>query len=228
VVVTRRWTRAGLGLLAVTCLAAAAAAAAGSAAAGLPLVPLSTLGRLVSPGSPGPIGPEGVPVPIAPPLAPAGPITLGQSIDGIQCEPSEQVLFHIHAHLTLFVNGKPRQIPYGIGIGTPHQVVPTPSGSFVGGGSCFAWLHTHAADGIVHIESPVKRTYTLGNFFDVWQQPLNKGQVGPAHGHVTALYDGRVYTGDPRSIPMFSHAEIQLEVGRPLVRPVQLTSWNGL
>ena len=29
------------------------------------------------------------------------------------------------------------------------------------------WLHTHAADGIVHIESPVDRTYTLGNFFDV-------------------------------------------------------------
>ena len=43
-----------------------------------------------------------------------------------------------------------------------------PAAAFVVGGSCFAWLHTHAADGVVHIESPTKRTYTLGNFFDVW------------------------------------------------------------
>jgi hypothetical protein len=34
----------------------------------------------------------------------------------------------------------------------------------VAGGSCFMWLHTHAADGIVHIESPVTRTFTLVAF----------------------------------------------------------------
>jgi hypothetical protein len=58
---------------------------------------------------------------------------------------------------------------------------------FIAAGSCFAWLHTHSADGIIHTESPVTRTFTLGEFFDVWGQPLSSRQVGPAHRPVTAL-----------------------------------------
>ena len=149
-------------------------------------------------------------------------------MDGIQCQRSEQVLFHIHARLTVYVDGKARQVPYGIGIAPPRQVQGTPQGAFVVGGSCFAWLHTHAADGIVHIESPVQRTFTLGNFFDIWKQPLMRDRVGPATGHVTALFDGKVWTGSPRAIPLEAHAQIQLEVGRPLVAPVEIRSWNGL
>jgi hypothetical protein len=97
----------------------------------------------------------------------------------------------------------------------------TPEGIFVGGGSCFYWLHTHAADGIVHIESPVVRTFTLGNFFDVWGQELGPDRVGPASGRVTAIYNGRVFEGNPRQIPLTAHAQIQLEVGRPLVAPLR-------
>lgn len=96
------------------------------------------------------------------------------------------------------------------------------------GGSCFTWLHTHAADGIVHIESPVDRTYTLGNFFDVWGQPLTRRRVGPAGGRVTALFDGRVFTGNPRTIPLLAHSEIELEVGRPLVTPEHIAFPAGL
>src|SRR4029077_17610880 len=69
--------------------------------------------------APGPLGPEGVPIPNAPALAPPASPKLGKSVDGIKCERAEQVLFHIHAHLTIFVNGKARQVPYGIGIGPP-------------------------------------------------------------------------------------------------------------
>ncbi|HEX9235017.1 MAG TPA: hypothetical protein VF972_01920 [Actinomycetota bacterium] len=29
-------------------------------------------------------------------------------------------------------------------------------------------IHTHDATGIIHIESPTPRTFTLGEFFDVW------------------------------------------------------------
>lgn len=72
----------------------------------------------------------------------------------------------------------------------------TASGSFISAGTCFYWLHTHAADGIIHIESPVQRTYTLGDFFDEWGQPLGRGHVGPAAGKVTAIYDGKVYLGN--------------------------------
>ena len=99
---------------------------------------------------------------------------------------------------------------------------------FVGSGACFSWLHTHAPDGIIHIESPVKRQYTLGNFFDVWGQPLGPSQVGPAHGPVTAFYNGQHYLGNPNDIPIGKHVQIQLDVGRPLVAPERISFPNGL
>jgi hypothetical protein len=98
----------------------------------------------------------------------------------------------------------------------------------VGAGTCFYWLHTHAADGIIHIESPIARTFTLGDFFDVWGQKLGPERVGPSPGPVTALIDGHVYRGNPRDIPLTAHAQIQLEVGRPLVAPVSITFPSGL
>jgi hypothetical protein len=148
-------------------------------------------------------------------------------VDGIQCLGNEQLAFHIHAHLTVFDHGVARSIPYGVGIEDP-QTTSTPEGTFVGGGSCFYWLHTHAADGIVHIESPVVRTFTLGNFFDVWGQEVGPDRVGPASGGVTAIYNGRLFEGNPRQIPLTAHAQIQLDVGRPLVAPLSIAFPAGL
>ncbi len=65
----------------------------------------------VTPPSPGPKGLEGVPVPQVPILAQPQSLRAGQTIDGIKCELSEKVAFHIHAHLAVFVNGKQRQVP---------------------------------------------------------------------------------------------------------------------
>jgi hypothetical protein len=200
----------------------------GAASAQLPLAPLTELGPLRPAGRGGPLGPEGVPVPEAQALAGARRLAPGKQIDGISCQAGEQVLFHIHAHLTVFVRGAAQQVPGGIGIAPPRQIAATPQGSFVAAGACFMWLHTHAADGIIHTESPVNRTYRLGEFFDIWGQPLSRNQVGPAHGRVTALFNGRVFTGSPRAIPLLAHAQIQLEVGRPLVAPDQITFPNGL
>jgi hypothetical protein len=193
----------------------------------LKLASLSTLGTL-RPGPPaGPIGPEGVPIPKASPLAGTATSATGRSVDGISCQTSEQTVFHIHAHLTVFVNGSPRQVPAGIGV--PGAIAQnTAQGTFVTSGTCFYWLHTHAADGIIHIESPVHRTYTLGDFFDEWGQPLGHDVAGPARGHVTALYNGRLYQGDPRDIPLTAHAQIQLEVGTPLIAPESITWPSGL
>ena len=191
------------------------------------LASLGTLGRLTPPAALGTVGPEGLRIPDAPQLAGGGPGSEGAPVDGIECQGGEQVLFHIHAHLTVFVHGAARQVPYGIGI-TGAQVSPTPAGPYVGAGTCFYWLHTHAADGIIHTESPIQRTYTLGNFFDVWGQKLSPTEVGPARGTVTALYNGRVFRGNPRDIPLTRHAQIQLEVGRPLVAPVAISFPTGL
>jgi len=232
----RRLWLAGLGAVVVVAAAAVGIAltvsgssphAASSSSPRLKLASLSTLGTLHPAPSPGPLGPEGVPIPSAPPLAGTSTAATGQPVDGIKCQTSEQVLFHIHAHLTIFVNGSPRQVPAAIGI-PGAQAQNTPQGPFISNGTCFYWLHTHAADGIIHTESPVHRTFTLGNFFDVWGQPLGPGQVGPARGHVTAIYNGRAYQGNPRDIPLNAHAQVQLEVGKPLIGPTSITWPSGL
>jgi hypothetical protein len=171
----------------------------------------------VAPPKAGPIGPERVPIPQVPILANPKALHLGESIDGIKCENTEKVAFHIHAHLAIFVRGKQRQIPFGIGIGPPLRGVNTPVGPFVTQGSCFAWLHTHAGDGIIHMEAPKQITFTLGDFFDIWGEKLSPTQVGPAHGDVTALVDGKVVSGNPRAIVLKAHELIQLDVGTPLV-----------
>jgi hypothetical protein len=193
----------------------------------LSLAPLSTLGSLKTAPPAGPNGPEGAPIPNASPLASTSTKSTGGKVDGISCQTNEQTIFHIHAHLTVFVNGAPRQIPAGIGIPNAKSQ-NTPQGQFVDGGSCFYWLHTHAADGIIHIESPIHRIYTLGDFFDEWGQPLGPTQVGPVTGHVTAIYNGQVYRGNPRDIPLNAHAQIQLEVGTPLISPTSITWPSGL
>ena len=230
----RRLWLAGLGAVVVVAAAAVGIAlavngssphAASSSSPRLKLASLSTLGTLHPAPSPGTVGPEGVPIPSAPPLAGTSTAVTGQPVDGIKCQTSEQVLFHIHSHLTIFVNGSPRQVAAGVGI-PGAQAQNGPRGPFISSGTCFYWLHTHAADGIIHTESPVHRTFTLGNFFNVWGQPLGPGQVGPARGHVTAIYNGRAYQGNPRDIPLNAHAQIQLEVGKPLIGPTSIT-WPG-
>ena len=213
------------GIAAVVVIAAAVGitlGVSGGGGSGPDLAPISSLGALQAAPAAGGLGPEQVPVPPAAMLAGPSASVTGQNVDGIGCQSMEQTLFHIHAHLTVFVNGAARQVPAAIGI-PGAQAQSTPAGPFVEQGTCFYWLHTHAADGIIHIESPVKRTYALGNFFDEWGQPLSASRVGPASGHVTALYNGQVFKGDPRDIPLTAHAQIQLEVGTPLVAPEQIT-----
>jgi hypothetical protein len=201
--------------------------AAGGAPSGLSLAPLSTLGALRPAPAQGAMGSEDVPVPAAAPLAGLATAATGQPVDQISCQTSEQTLFHIHAHLAIFVNGTARQVPAAVGVPGP-QAQETPNGPFVAAGTCFYWLHTHAPDGIIHIESPVQRTYNLGEFFDEWGQPLGPDRVGPATGRVVALYNGKVYQGDPRTIPLTAHAQIQLEIGTPLIAPQPVTFSAGL
>jgi hypothetical protein len=135
-----------------------------------------------------------------PVLAPADANLSGKTIDGMSCLGSEQLAFHDHAHLTVLVNGARRTVPAFIGI-KPD-------------GSCLYWLHSHTPDGVIHMESPEQRSFTLGNYFDVWGQPLSANQVGPVKGTVTAFVDGKKITGNPRDIKLGEHVNIQLDVGK--------------
>ena len=125
----------------------------------------------------------------------------------------------------MFVNGSPRALPGGIGI--PGSVTEqSQQGPVAAGGQCIYWLHTHAPDGVIHVESPTQRIYTLGNFFDEWHQPLTAGQVGAQTGKVTALVNGKPWTKSPRDIPLNPHAIIQLNLGQPQV-PFQTVDWSA-
>ena len=154
---------------------------------------------------------------------PVRSMATGAAVDGIACQTSEQAAYHIHAHLTIYASGGRQVVPAGIGIPGPQQVV----NGFVEGGKCLYWLHTHDTTGVIHVESPVRRLYTLGQFFDVWGQPLSGTQVGRATGHVTAFLNGKPVTADPRAIKLTPHAVIQLNVGtavspRPFTFPAGL------
>jgi hypothetical protein len=187
--------------------------------------PLSSLGPLEPAPPPGRLGAELVPVPAAPPLAPAGSMARqDRSVNGIKCEFNARLVLHHHAHLTLFVDGEPRRLPAGIGVWPPIGPENYRNGQFGSSSdTCLSWVSTRYPDGLIHVESPIQRSFVLGELFDVWGQPLARDRVGPARGEVTAVVNERVWTGDPRDIPLDPHAQIQLQVGRPLVaqRPIE-------
>jgi hypothetical protein len=177
-----------------------------------------------APSQPPPIGPEGIALEAGAPLAPASTTTAGAPVAGIRCAPTESVAYHIHAHLLVYVGGLPRALPGGIGI-VGAVATPTPRGPFYQATGCYYWLHTHTSDGVIHIESPTKRIYTLGDFFAEWRQPLDAHRVAGAAGPVTAIVNGSPWTRTPRAIPLLPHEDIQLAVGDP-VPPFQRVDWS--
>lgn len=134
----------------------------------------------------------------------------GLPIDGISCDRQEGAVEHIHARLELFDRGRAVGIPAQIGM---------PMGA-----PCLYWLHTHTADGYIHIESPVKRQFTLGQFFDIWGQELSwtrAGAIVVAHGkRLSIAVNGAGWHGkDPRSIVLGDHETIVIQNGPPFARP---------
>ncbi len=176
-----------------------------------------------SAASSGQVSYEGVPIQTGPDLAPAAS-TQSATVDGIRCGSTEQLAYHIHAHLAVFDNGTIRALPAGIGIpGSTTQ--QTGQGPVAAGGQCIYWLHTHTADGVIHVESPTQRIYTLGDFFDEWHQRLTADQVGTVHGHITAYLNGTLWHRSLRAIPITPHALIQLDAGAP-APPLQGVTWS--
>jgi hypothetical protein len=214
----------GGSLLAAGCGSSSSSSSSSSSAAA-PRSSSSSNSGSASSGGQAQIGFEGVPIEQGAEIAPASTTKTG-TVDGIRCGATEQLAYHIHAHLSIYVNGEPRALPGGIGI-PGSQVVQTSEGPVAEGGQCIYWLHTHAPDGIIHVESPTERIYTLGNFFDEWNQPLSSNRVGDAKGKVTAIVNGKPWTKSPRAIPLEPHNVIQLNVGSPQ-KPFHPMSWSGL
>ncbi len=70
---------------------------------------------------------------------------------------------HIHPTLAITANGQSISIPGGIGI------------SGTASGTIFGSIHTHDANGVIHVESQGPRT--LGDFFAVWGEPFGSDRI---------------------------------------------------
>jgi len=116
---------------------------------------------------------------------------------------TEGQVVHIHQHLDIFVNGKKEPVPPNIGIYD---------------GQFLTELHTHDESGIMHVESPTKRTFDLAQFFGVWGVRLTPNCVGGYCKELTPwrLYvNGVQYRGDPRTLVLKAHQEIAFVIGTP-------------
>jgi hypothetical protein len=116
---------------------------------------------------------------------------------------------HLHQHLDLFVHGKRVVVPSGIGI--------DPGGAFL------LPLHTHDDSGVIHVESPVHRDYTLGEFLGVWGVRFTRRCLGAycsGRGQsLRAFVDGRRIASDPTQLRLRQHDEIAIVVGRAVAVP---------
>jgi hypothetical protein len=202
---------------------AAATASSSASGTGTSASGTGTSGATSSSASQPSVGFEGVPLQTGPEVAPASTTGTGK-VDGITCGPTEQLVYHIHAHLAVFKNGQSYTLPAGIGIPGSHAV-QTNQGPIASGGTCIYWLHTHTTDGVIHIESPSKAIYTLGDFFDEWHQPLSAKQAGTLKGTLTAFVNGKPWKKDPRAIPLLPHENIQLQIGEP-APPIVKIDWS--
>jgi hypothetical protein len=151
----------------------------------------------------GPAGPAGLQTGPAP--WSANTAGLAERLRAIGVPPlsaMEGTAVHIHQHLDLYVDGRKVTVPAGIGIDPA-----------VG----FAPLHTHDPSGVLHVESPTVRTYTLGQFFDVWGVRFGAGCLGGycAGGgrELRVFVDGKPVRGDPAALTLEPHQEIVVASG---------------
>ena len=128
---------------------------------------------------------------------------------GLPVVTADAEAIHTHEHLDLLVDGKALAIPADIGINTAAGLL--------------APTHTRDTSGIIHVESPLVRGFTLGRFFDVWGIALDDDCVGiqcDGAGRLQYTWvNGQPYAGNARDIVFAAHQQIVIAVGTPAQMP---------
>jgi len=137
-------------------------------------------------------------------------------VDNVYCDQQEQTAFHIHAHLTMYINGQALPLPAQIGIASDQ--------------SCLYWLHTHDTTGVIHIEAPANHSFTLGNFLDEWSNQFSTLGYPPQLDQTgwQVYFNGKLYNGDFHKIPLAAHTLITMAYNTSHVTPDATYNWNGL
>ena len=127
--------------------------------------------------------------------------------------PMEGTAVHNHQHLDLYDDGRKLLVPAGIGIDPAVGYAP---------------LHTHDPSGVIHVESPTVRTYTLGEFFAVWGVRITSSCLGgycAGGGRQLRLFvDGRADRGDPTTLALAPHQELVVAFGTAAQLPSPIPS----
>jgi hypothetical protein len=122
---------------------------------------------------------------------------------GLPVLSQEQLDYHIHAHLDIYVRGRHVTVPALVGIDVVDQFLTV--------------LHTHDPTGVIHIESASPDPYQLGKFFGVWGVRLNASCIGRYCGgpkaQLRAYLGGKPYAGNPAAIVLREHEEIVIAYG---------------
>jgi len=138
-----------------------------------------------------------------PPWAAPADASAAAAAAGLPMLGSEGTVEHIHAHVDVIINGRPEAVPSGVGIDRARRLISP--------------LHTHDASGIVHIESPVKRAFSLGEFFAEWQVSLSADNIGALRAgdgkSLRVFVNGHLQTGNPAAITIGAHDEIAIVCG---------------
>jgi len=144
----------------------------------------------------------------------------GATMAGLDCLPSAPEDYHVHSHLSIFLNGEALSVPGDVGI-----VPAAPQGR------CFYTIHTHDKSGKIHVEAAASGTFTLGQLFAIWGQPLTNTNIAGLTGMPVKVYvtdDGVVTEAADSwdSIELKSHREITIAVGTPITEIPNIT-WSG-
>lgn len=144
----------------------------------------------------------------------------GSPVDGLECVYPSPVDYHVHAHLSIFLDGEALAVPGEVGM---VSLSPTTE--------CHYPIHTHDASGVVHTHATMQTFFTLGEFFDIWGEPLQRDNIAGLAGLPVVVYvtdDGvvREYTGELANLQLLSHREITIQVGTPVAAVPQFT-WTG-
>lgn len=95
------------------------------------------------------------------------------------CDYPHVPLQHYHVSLTIFQDGALRNIPGDIGI-DPALTADTSLRACTSGDPAHGTspVHTHVGEAnVLHVETIVDRSYTLGDFFRTWGQPIGPNAV---------------------------------------------------
>ena len=168
--------------------------------------------------------------------APSNPLELTVSA-GLQPEPKETLIFHVHAHLDVLIDGTPVLVPAGIGIDVTDSAVrhgswngePTYGGIAGCSQPCISPLHTHDVSGVLHTESATSTPNRLGEFFTEWGVIFTDSCVGQYCAPATPIVvyvNGARYSGNVADIPLTDRKEIAVVIGSvPKQIPSSFPSW---